>query len=258
MGAITVRKTEKGFSVKLPFELKDSFRNTFKTAKWDKFNKTWNIGPRSGKRLDEWVQLAEETAKKLADSDALNDEVSLTEDDLDRVKSELSSIEMQIANSERQLNEISEIKAQIAQTIELIEQKKPDLDKTKAKLDAEIEKVETEKEKVKNFLRSVINLDAVLRAKAEMSKYRHNGNDRRKRELYRKAQGLIENENNRLVMETKMASKGLDMLAEMNVNRPDRDDPDLVSIDDILNIFEVSEDCYENIKEESQNKEKQG
>ena len=49
-------KTFDGFSCVLPFELKDNFKRCFPSAKWDRDNKVWKIGPRSRKRFDELVE----------------------------------------------------------------------------------------------------------------------------------------------------------------------------------------------------------
>lgn len=58
---INISKIENGFAIKFPFDLKDNFRSNFKSAKWNAAEKQWEVGSRSGKKLD----ISIEEAKRL-------------------------------------------------------------------------------------------------------------------------------------------------------------------------------------------------
>ncbi len=59
MQTIIVSETEKGYSISLPFELKNNFRANFKSATWNVAKKTWDIGFYAKDRLEQWVSTAQ-------------------------------------------------------------------------------------------------------------------------------------------------------------------------------------------------------
>lgn len=91
--AIAVRVTKEGFAVRFPFELKDSFKATFKSAKWNPSSKEWNVGPRSRKRLDAWIDAVQGAADEIAAAD----EADLTAEELARVEREVAAVRAEIA-----------------------------------------------------------------------------------------------------------------------------------------------------------------
>ncbi len=43
-----------GFAIKIIYEMKDDFKESFPSAKWNSDEKVWEVGPRSGSRLEAW------------------------------------------------------------------------------------------------------------------------------------------------------------------------------------------------------------
>ncbi len=84
---IKIIKTDNGATVRFPYELKESFRSTFKRAKWNPQAKHWLVGPRSHKRLEQWAESVRDSGvlQKLAE----NDSVKLADKELATLKVEL-------------------------------------------------------------------------------------------------------------------------------------------------------------------------
>ena len=67
---IGIEELEGGrLGVSFPFDLKDSFKNTFPSAKWNPVDKQWTVGKRVRKRLDQWVEINSDTAKEMNRAD---------------------------------------------------------------------------------------------------------------------------------------------------------------------------------------------
>ena len=83
-----------GAAVKFPFELKDDFRAAFKSAKWNAQAKQWEVGSRSVKRLDQWIEQVQGSGV----IDALNahDEADLQEKEIQDLQNALEDIKKNI------------------------------------------------------------------------------------------------------------------------------------------------------------------
>lgn len=96
---ITVSETSEALIVKLPYELRVSFKDTFKYAKWLPDEKAWKISLKSRKRLDQWVELATPAAKAIDEEN----EAYLSKQEASKIMAELAEIE---AETKRKLEEI--------------------------------------------------------------------------------------------------------------------------------------------------------
>lgn len=82
MNTITLIPMPNGAAVQFPFSMKDQFRCSFPGAKWNAAGKRWEVGPRTIKRLDQWIETVNSSGL-LAELDAQEnrelDEKELTE-----------------------------------------------------------------------------------------------------------------------------------------------------------------------------------
>jgi DNA repair exonuclease SbcCD ATPase subunit len=221
---------ENGFAVQFPFELKDNFRNTFKTAKWNPLHKRWEVGPRSGKRLQQWIDAVQETAKCVEEAKEIEAEMDLADEELERIKRELSQI-----SKSRQ--EITESFKKVQQSKELLADKKEELAQAKQDLAAEKSALEKEKIELKNFLSSIFNLSAAHQAERDIGRS-IKGVGSINRNKFDEAQAAIQD------ARTKLKNKGfkleaLDYLWHANFNRPDRDHPDFMNKNAWFNLTKI-------------------
>ena len=66
---IEIKKKGNGFAIKFPFALKDAFRASFKSAKWNPDEKQWEVGTDGEARLRQWAEAAREAAEDIAAGD---------------------------------------------------------------------------------------------------------------------------------------------------------------------------------------------
>ena len=92
--SIMITPLTAGAAVQFPFELKDEFRKAFPSAKWNNFNRRWEVGSRSTKRLDAWV-------KEVLDSGVVEelearDTADLKESEVSRLLAEIEKVKAMI------------------------------------------------------------------------------------------------------------------------------------------------------------------
>lgn len=62
-----IKKIDGRFHIEIPrnaYDVRENFKKTFSTSKWHSSTKTWSVGPRSGKKLEEWVKLQQSAIEK--------------------------------------------------------------------------------------------------------------------------------------------------------------------------------------------------
>lgn len=95
---------KKAFTIQFPYELKDEFRSAFKSAKWNPRGKHWVVGPRSGKRLAQWIDVVaedyEKYAKEKAEQEALEAEADLQEEHIKALQLRLHQLNQSLAKKE--------------------------------------------------------------------------------------------------------------------------------------------------------------
>lgn len=64
-GLIVVNTAGGKWGVKFAFELKDSFKETFPSARWNQDERQWEVGTRSKQRLDDWLEVIYDTQLQL-------------------------------------------------------------------------------------------------------------------------------------------------------------------------------------------------
>lgn len=118
-------KIDSGFVVSVPYELKDDFKAHFKTAKWSPTQKQWCVGPRSGKKLQQWIDhininFSDEVLEEF-------DARSMTEKEIEQLNLNIQSINYEIREKLDALGTLSELKAQVEKCTQLFNSKKEKL-----------------------------------------------------------------------------------------------------------------------------------
>jgi DNA repair exonuclease SbcCD ATPase subunit len=223
---ITVRETPTGAAVKIPYELNQSFRLAFKTAKWDSYTKEWTVGPLSVKRLRTWAAEAEEAAKALAakeESDLVDKELEAVRDELSKVLRETGQVEVHIKWA--------------AASLELLKEAREELAAAKERKQEADAKLATSRAEAMSLLSQAIDLAAVRKA-AEVMAHNMNPADRRCKESFEEARRVISKANHAL-QEAGLICEAIQELASANVNRPDRDHPKYIPQSRWYNVRKV-------------------
>ncbi|MET1256970.1 hypothetical protein [Aliikangiella maris] len=224
-----VEKIENGYAAYFPFDLKDSFKSVFKSAKWNRYSKRWEVGPRSKKRLDQWMDEAKELAKDIEVTEALE----MTETELFNLRSELEKIKRSLAIEKGIQNKLSE-------SIWVLSEAKNELDLLSKKLNDEKVITLQKQAQAKELLEKACRIENILDAQRNMARLIHNVG-RVAREQYDEQLEIIKKTKENLAS-IGLKSKGIDVLYDMNFNRPDRDKPDDVKFHHLIEITEIEDD----------------
>ena len=160
--SIKIEKTETGFSIRFPYELKDQFRDTFPSAKWNPHTKAWTVGPRSGRRLEQWVEAVQKSG--VVDDIETRDERDLAEKELGKLQEELTRIRDAISDQHKRKESAEEIREAMESTKAVLQKHQRMLAEAKQEADAATAEMTAARNDVEATLRQVIDLDAVLAA----------------------------------------------------------------------------------------------
>ena len=238
MSIIKIEKTGFGFSIQFPYELKDKFRDVFPSAKWNSGAKIWMVGPRSGKRLEQWVAAVQKS--RVIEEIETRDERDLFENELGQIQEELARIRNRIEEEQRRKESAEEIKATMEATKATLQKYQRMLAEVKREADAEMAKMAAVRNDVEATLRQAIDLDAVLAAQRKMGAVaRQVGSTARER--WNEGQSVMKAARDQL-RAAGLISYGISALAGANHNRPDRDHPNNVTLEKILQVVEREDD----------------
>ena len=222
-GLIAITKTGGGFAIKFPYELKDRFRTEFPSAKWNPVDKRWEVGPRSGKRLEQWSAVMQ----PLADAIATADQVEYDQAELARLNEQIRRVRREIEIRRGNVEKAAAVAAALVQAKQEI-----------AALQAELAQVRQEEEVARlqseAKIAGVLDMPAIEAARKEMRRQyncvgavaRQRWNEAR--EVFLEAEASLE--------KLGLVSSGISQLAHMNFNRPDRDDPRAVAECELRNF----------------------
>lgn len=165
---IELVKTGKGAAVQFPFELKAQFRKAFPSAKWNAAQKRWEVGSRSVKRLQQWID--EVNASGVVDEIASRDEADMSERELEDLRGTISSIKSRIAQQRADAANLEDTRAEIAKGKAELDQKRDELADIKSQRDAAAAAVEAERRDVHAIVSDVVDIEEIEGARREMRK----------------------------------------------------------------------------------------
>lgn len=232
---LTINEIETGYSINIPFILKDIFKEKFPSAKWNNYTKKWEVGSRSFKRLNQFIEQAkvlEESLIELETKEMLNDEIKIIEN---QVNSILREIKMKISEHEEiyELNQnILELKAELKNEQENL-----------VKLAAELKVISDEKtrnlDELINYFSGIISFNKIESARKQMYSW-HGKVGRVAKEKFTEAQEIIDDEKDKLE-EAGWGLTGLDFLSKANFNRADRDHPKLMPANAMSDFYKLDD-----------------
>lgn len=229
---IIISEVDGGFEAQFPFDLKDTFRGLFPSAKWVADKKAWKVGPRSGKRLVQWKESVDASGflQKMAELE----EKDLTQADTQRLQKQLEDLAEALEAARGRKKSLETLKEAMLNALALVEAKKAEL-KALAEDNDRLEKeTQAQMASVDATLRAAVDLDKVLAAKAKMARVAGKVG-RQAKDEFSDAQAVVARGLAQLKAHG-FLSVGLCMLAGANFNRPDRDHPNFATMEKILEL----------------------
>lgn len=220
---ITYTTKEKTMYVAVPFHIKDSFKELFKTAKWDGFSKKWTLNIKHEKNLQLFIQESKDALQTLEHKELLEDEKIATELSISRIKDSLKIYDADLELYKKFLAIVKEKREELEKFKKLETEKKEEHSKLKAEVTQE--------------LSNIIDLEEVRTLQDAMCNAFHSVKTFN-REKYEDAQERLK-EISKTLASVGLRSDGINELAYMNWNRKDRDNPADITFNDICNISKI-------------------
>lgn len=219
---VVIIPMDKGAAAKFPFKLKDDFRKKFPSAKWNRTEKRWEVGPRTIKRLEQWAAEVEQAA------DALKriEQMELTEREINETREVVAKLECDLREQEKKSGTLETYIEELNATCELLATRGAQLKAVSKGVAALEEHAKARRAEIYERLAIVIDFGAIDEAKQNMRRYHSDVGATAKR-MFHEAQEVIKRERTRLA-EAGLHSAELDYLANANFNRPDRDGVNLM------------------------------
>ena len=228
MSAVVITPLSTGFAISFPFSWKNKFREAFPSAKWNAAQKQWEVGPRSGKRLEQWA----EVMRPLIAADAAAEQAEFDAVELERLREYAARLRREIEAARGDVAHAAEVAAALQREREGVEALKADL------ADARQEAAALAAQ-VKEALDGAIDLSAVREAHREMCRW-YGCVGAQARERWDAAQEVLRAAEATLAG-LGIASRGISKLAHLNFNRPDRDRPNLVFESDVMAFHRLAD-----------------
>lgn len=225
---IKIQKISTGFACYFTPELNGSFKAVFKSARFNPRSRCWEVGPRSGKRLEQWAALAEAAAQEIEEAES----AELTAQELEKIEAEISTI--RITHAKAQAAKLS-----YEQTIEALSNARSELAKAKEQLADEKAAMIEKGKQARALLSQVCDLPKIEDARQTLKQHHGKvGSDAR--DQFKSAQAIIKNQIDKLEA-IGYRSKGLYILYWANFNRPDRDKSTITNAE-LYDITQIEED----------------
>lgn len=194
--------------LRVPFEIRQSFKDTFATWKWHEDAKLWSVDESEREKLAQWAQIVRAVASASAD----NTRRHLTAKQIERAEAEAAKALAQLDDMRSKQAELPELKAKLARSLELLQQHRDQLDTLEAAQAVERHERERHQADIDAALGAVIDLPA-LRKAVDMMTVLEASTNRRDREDWIAAQLHIVIARNTLA-EAGLRLEALDFLAE--------------------------------------------
>ena len=152
--------------VEFPIQLKDSFKSTFRTAKWNAGSRTWYVSSRSRAKLEAWIKAAEESGALMTAEDF--DAMDVTERDAERMATEFAALKKSIEIERKRFTGIEEKRKANAEMLEHLAKLRADLDLAAAQTKAAAEAEKAETASIEAVVASIVSMSSIRSAHSQM------------------------------------------------------------------------------------------
>jgi DNA repair exonuclease SbcCD ATPase subunit len=219
---ITVSKLATGgYGVVFPIVLKDNFKAHFKSARWNRDCRRWEVGVRSKAKLDQWID--EVQGSGVIEAAEAAEAAEMAEDDLRELRRQIAALKDQAEERTARLAKLRETKEGREKLLAELATAKAELERASAEVQAEADKVKAREAEIDEILSTVIDMNDMRQAAGEMA--RAIGSDRA---VFNRAMRRVDAAREDLA-KAGYELTALEILSSANYNRPDRDDPKRMS-----------------------------
>ena len=212
-----------GRNISFPFELKDSFRSIFKSAKWNPQYKEWRVAKGAEERLADWVREIENSGvlqdMELQETARLSElEIQALSVEIQQLKAKIASEQVSVQSVDHKTEQARKLRAEIGEL--------GDRFCTQQKVRAEaLERKASATAEIMEILGTVADVDKIESLLRGMRKDWYFLKAVNKGRFEQKQEHL---EEIRVDLESAgIRAEAIDLAVEANFNRPDRDEPDL-------------------------------
>lgn len=226
---IKITETEHGdLSVAFPIELKDRFKHYFYKKRWNSDTQSWEVPREFKAKLEGWVHTVNHSGVLEAIQDKKDREAM--PNDLNTLRHELKLMRQKVALHSKAADELE-------RSNNLVSKMSYELQCLKEQLAEDDAKAKTAVKGAREALNGIIDksvIDAQIRIMcAEITKVGSQAKTR-----FEKAQAVLQEQQERL-KNVGLRSRGIGLLVSANFNRPDRDNPRLITDEDIYTIVSI-------------------
>lgn len=206
-----------GFAIRFPKPLCQAFKSAFPSARWNSSSFCWEVGPRSGKRLESWVKQVEEKVNALEEMEAR----VLDAEDVAKVQNELAYVQRDIDKTLTTIKKLEASKALLENIKNMLVADKDrlaELISTRKQKNAAAKQVA---EDIHEILGQLVDLPKIEAAMNKMRRLHYCNTVAHRREFEAAQEEL--REQREILREAGYELMALEWACTANFHRPDRD-----------------------------------
>jgi|GEM_PF-5981090 len=228
---LLITKNSRGFAIKIPFALNHALKQAFPSVKWNSAEKTWQVGPRCGKRLEQWAVESAVAAQEAASCE----EREMNEAELEKLHQSIAQVRSELANTMKRLFALGEFESRMLAARAELDAARAQLDAVKAQVAAQKASADAAQQSVEDLLARVIDLKLIDEARRKLS-YWHNQVGAVAHQKFDEAQSVIFAQR-KILRAAGWGLRGLDFMAKANFNRADRDGMSLMPGNAMVDLY---------------------
>lgn len=226
--------------VKIPFELKDKFKQHFQVASFFYANRSWLVPIEMAKEVQDFLSWHTSESWQLVE---LTEQTKWLNKTIKDVRKHTNATVSMIRNA-LEVKEKFAIALQESEHVEmLLKQKETELEILNTQIKTLEDSIEQKREQNKKVLEKIIDFESLVHHKEQMHLY-HVKHDRTPEHyaFFEKSRFAIKEAQQKL-REIGLASHGIDDLCNMNYNRPERND--YADVRDLEDMYSLDTGCKE-------------
>jgi DNA repair exonuclease SbcCD ATPase subunit len=212
---------DKGWGIKFRFELKDSFREVFPTAKWNPVSRQWEMGVRAKKNFEAWASEVQTAEAALVELEKEKEAAEWSESEIEKIKASIAQVIAETSKSKAALPKQEALMAVRTELLERLKELEPQLSKERARVASAKKSAQQSEARIRQKMEGIVDFAAIEAAFRKMQ-WAHRGVGSTHRRAFEEAQAVI-NEQIENLAEAGWGNVGLNWASNANFNRPERD-----------------------------------
>lgn len=164
-----IKNSDSQILVGIPYDLKDIFKKSFNSAKWNASHKKWSLEEKFENRLISWIKKLEKQ-NILEEIEALN-ERELSESEISELERDLEQVEKEIERKKLQISDVVVINNKLQLLKSVLEESESELDSLTQELHIEECKKIDHMKSIEEIISSVTSAGEIERLRDDLKKY---------------------------------------------------------------------------------------